>query len=105
METELQHGTGEHSGAATCSAFICCKCRNAFSEIGRKQHRDGDVSQWCPKCGASDDHIEDVIGLLESARGLVSFALQASCSKGQIDDAINWDDRVSKILDMPNKGF
>lgn len=39
--------------------------------------------------------------LLASARGLVSFALQASSSKGQIDECIEWEEKVSKILDAP----
>lgn len=40
--------------------FKCDKCGSVFNEIGGKRYRNGDVDQWCPECGASDDLIFEV---------------------------------------------
>ena len=57
----------------------CKKCGHQFTSPDGKQYRDGDVEVWCPKCGANDDHFEDIADQKPEAVEDSAHGLPASC--------------------------
>jgi Zn finger protein HypA/HybF involved in hydrogenase expression len=44
--------------------LFCTGCGWYGTEIGGQLYQTGDVSQWCPGCGGSDDNLVDVNELM-----------------------------------------
>lgn len=37
--------------------FRCGNCGKTFKELEGQRYHNGDVDQWCPNCGETDDNI------------------------------------------------
>jgi hypothetical protein len=50
----------------TKTVLFCNICKKTFSEIAGRKYLSGDIVQWCPNCGAGDDHIIEIDNKMEN---------------------------------------
>ena len=97
-----------HTGWNVCSRTVdpvrgtlplVCKCEGASNdERVANAKRIVACVNGCKGIEDPETTVPELIALVKAAEGLVSFALQSSSSKGQVDEAIEWGTRSENLL-------